>query len=98
MSTYHGVNARLAFCLYSVLNVCLQPGEGPSRDILRDYEPSCGPSFEALMLEPVTNDHDDTVSGHDKSPLSGVWCLQTERIHVIGWTDRDSTFMERTFR
>ena len=20
--------------------------------------------------------------------LSGVWCRQTERIHVIGWTDR----------
>ena len=39
-----------------------EPCEGPSS---RDYEPSCGPSFEALMLEQVTNDHYDTASGHD---------------------------------
>ena len=25
-----------------------QPGEGSCRGLLRDYEPSCGPSFEAL--------------------------------------------------
>ena len=25
-----------------------QPGEGPSRGLLRDYEPSDGPLFEAL--------------------------------------------------
>ena len=25
-----------------------QPGEGPSRGFVRDYEPSCWPSFEAL--------------------------------------------------
>ena len=25
-------------------------GEGPSRGHLRDYKPSCGPSFEALTL------------------------------------------------
>ena len=27
-----------------------QPGEGPSRGLLRDYEPSDGPSFQALDL------------------------------------------------
>ena len=26
-------------------------GEGPSRGLLRDYKPSCGPSFEALVAE-----------------------------------------------
>ena len=26
-----------------------QPGEGPSRGLIRDYEPSDGPSFEALL-------------------------------------------------
>ena len=26
-----------------------QPGEGPSRGLLRNYEPLCGPSFEALV-------------------------------------------------
>ena len=32
-----------------------QPGEGPSKGLLRDYEPSCQPSFEALdsPLAPV---------------------------------------------
>ena len=36
------VNACLAKCLYSVLNIN-QPGKGPIRGLLRDYEPSCGP-------------------------------------------------------
>ena len=27
-----------------------QPGEGPSRGLLRDYEPSDGPSFESLVF------------------------------------------------
>ena len=31
--------------------VGFHPGEGPSRGLLRDYEPSCGPSFEALARE-----------------------------------------------
>ena len=26
-----------------------QPGEGPSRGLLRDYEPSDGPSFQVLV-------------------------------------------------
>ena len=26
-----------------------QPGEGPSRGLLHDYEPSCWPSFQALI-------------------------------------------------
>ena len=26
-----------------------QPGEGPSRGLLRDYESLCGPSFQALL-------------------------------------------------
>ena len=26
-----------------------QPGEGPSRGLLRDYKPSDGPSFQALL-------------------------------------------------
>ena len=30
-----------------------QPGEGPSRGLLRDYKPSCGPSFQALLLQLV---------------------------------------------
>ena len=25
-------------------------GEGPTRGLLRDYEPSCGPSFQALVF------------------------------------------------
>ena len=42
-STYRGVNARLAHCLISVLNVKLvgafnQEGEGPVRGLLRDCE------------------------------------------------------------
>ena len=43
--TMHGVNAHLAYCLNSVLNVkCeisskrFQPGKGPSRSLLRDFE------------------------------------------------------------
>ena len=28
-------------------------GEGPSTGLLRDYEPSCGPSFEALLQNQV---------------------------------------------
>ena len=28
----------------------IQPGEGPIRGLLCDYEPSCGPSFEALHV------------------------------------------------
>ena len=41
-STYRGFNVRLAQCLNnSVLNV-------PSRGLLRDYESSDGPSFQAL--------------------------------------------------
>ena len=53
MSTYRGVNTRLEKCLHSVLNVKalkegFQPGEGPSRGLLRDYEPSDEPSFQAL--------------------------------------------------
>ena len=28
----------------------LQPGEGPSRGLLRDFKPLCGPSFDALMV------------------------------------------------
>ena len=27
-----------------------QPGEGPSRGLLRNYEPTDGPSFEALVF------------------------------------------------
>ena len=43
----------LAKCLTIVLNVKalvggFQPGEGPSRGLLRDYKPSDGPSFQAL--------------------------------------------------
>ena len=30
-----------------------RPEEGPSRGLLLDYKPSCGPSFEALAL--ITN-------------------------------------------
>ena len=29
--------------------MCFQPGGSPSRDHLRDYEPSFGPQFEALL-------------------------------------------------
>ena len=29
-----------------------QLGEGPSRGLLRDYEPSDGPSFQALVIGP----------------------------------------------
>ena len=29
--------------------MCFQLGEGPSRGLLRDYEPLCGPSFQALV-------------------------------------------------
>ena len=32
-----------------------QPGEGPSRGLLRDYEPSDGPSFQALLLTEQTD-------------------------------------------
>ena len=32
-----------------------QPGEGPSRVLLRDYEPSDGPSFEALYKAAQVN-------------------------------------------
>ena len=30
--------------------------------------------------------------------LSGVWCRQTERIHVIGWTDRVSTRIRHSWK
>ena len=57
MSTYCGVNFYLAYCFFSVLNVKplsrhFQPGEGPSRGLLRDCKTSCNlrePSFEALV-------------------------------------------------
>ena len=49
MSTYHGVNACLAWCLDSSSSSSFQQGEGPSRGLLCDYEPSCGPSFQALL-------------------------------------------------
>ena len=29
-----------------------QPGEGPSRGLLRNYESSCVPSFEAVVQQP----------------------------------------------
>ena len=29
--------------------ISFQPGDGPSRGLLRDYEHSCGPSFAALV-------------------------------------------------
>ena len=39
MSSYRGV-----------LNVTVfQPGKGPCTGLLHDYEPSCGPSFEAAL-------------------------------------------------
>ena len=31
-------------------------------------------------------------------PLSGVWCRQTERIHVIGWTDSESTRIRHSWK
>ena len=43
-----------------------QLGEGPSRGLLRDYEPSDGPSFQALL-----GDHG--AGGHPRTgPLSRV--------------------------
>ena len=50
----HVYYACLELCLNSVLNVKALvgafTGEGVSRGLLRDYEPSDGPSFEALVL------------------------------------------------
>ena len=43
-------------CLGTISNKCestsrrFRLGEGPSRGLLRDYEPSCEPSFEALVI------------------------------------------------
>ena len=37
----------LALCLISSRR--FTQGEGPSRGLLRDCQPSCGPSFEALV-------------------------------------------------
>ena len=31
---------------------CFQPGGGPSRGLLRNYEPFCGPPLEALIFPP----------------------------------------------
>ena len=35
--------------------IFFQLGEGPSRGLLRDYEPSDGPSFQALVAEMSLN-------------------------------------------
>ena len=35
----------------AVVSSCFHPGECPGRGLLRDYEPSCGPSFQALVQE-----------------------------------------------
>ena len=42
------VKRRFAKISQSLRKPLLQPGEGPSRSLHRDYEPSCGPSFQAL--------------------------------------------------
>ena len=39
----------VSFILCESTSNCFQPGEDPSRGLLQDYEPSCGPSFEALI-------------------------------------------------
>ena len=44
-----GVNARKCLKCESGCSR-FQPGEGPSRGLLCDYEPSDGPSFEALVV------------------------------------------------
>ena len=32
-----------------------QPGEGPSRGLLRDYDPSDGPSFKAIVTSQIND-------------------------------------------
>ena len=61
-----------------------QPGEGPSRGLLRDYEPSDGPSFPSLCTA-------DLVAGDDSVLLLGLVPLDHHRargqrphLHVAG--------------
>ena len=50
MSTQHGVNICFAYCLYSVLSVkaVVAAFNQEKPLVIRDYEPSNGPSFQAL--------------------------------------------------
>ena len=43
-----------------------QPGEGPSRS--RDYEPSCGPSFEALLVTGRRGQHESPAAAGAMQP------------------------------
>ena len=47
-----------------------QPREGPSRGLLCDYEPLCGPSFEALMTGEVTSQQSPRYTGTSDEVLS----------------------------
>ena len=54
------------------------PGEGPSMDLLRDDEASCGPSFEALVAM-----CGGVAAGTPGRPLSGVGLI----LKMIGGQD-----------
>ena len=72
-----GVNACLSYCLNSVLNVCFQPGEGPSSGSLRDYEPSDSLRLKHYYLDilprvPSHHEHSISLNVQPKWPATAI--------------------------
>ena len=86
-----GVNISLALCLKcESTRRHFQPGEGPSTGLLRDYEPWCGPSFEALPVAP--HQLQETVPLYFAHP--GKWwalqflsCVKSDTLFCFAWIE-----------
>ena len=65
-----------------------QPGEGPSRGLLRDYEPSDGPSFQALLRAAATSDPPFVTTIAEAEAGAGGWSPPP------GWSRRNNVGFE----
>ena len=101
-STYCGLTSVdsvliVSFILCESTSNCFQPGEDPSRGLLQDYEPSCGPSFEALIQRHAASCPPVLVSAASLLCAAGAitchdTCLHTARGRVLNMADI-STFL-----
>ena len=87
----------MSFILCESTSNCFQPGEDPSRGLLQDYEPSCGPSFEALIQRHAASCPPVLVSAASLLCAAGAitchdTCLHTARGRVLNMADI-STFL-----
>ena len=71
------------------------PGEGPSRSLLCDYKPSCGPSFETLYSD--LHQHDGmiaTATGWGDTSYAGENSARLKKASMTVWS-KDHIIMQK---